>query len=40
MEDKRQKNPAKQMSKDRKEEGGTETIMTWCELNDFVLHFS
>ena len=30
----------KKTNKDRKEEGGTETIMKGWELNDFVVHVS
>ena len=30
----------KKKNKDRKEEGGTETIMKGWELNDFVVHVS
>ena len=36
----KEKHKEQQKNKDRKEEGGTETIMKGWELNDFVVHVS
>ena len=33
-------NATKKINKDRKEQGGTETIVKGWELNDFVMHLS
>ena len=35
-----QKQTNMQTNKDRKERGGTEAIVKWWELNDFVVHLS